>query len=342
MKMEEKDLNKLGIEILKDLGEREKRFVSNFIANKLTDKYPYLNLGYFDIFSILYNTPMYVCKSPEDMSSVNYVYQNFSIYFSETNDVFDIDEFTLHECIHRLQDKRNKSGRLMQMGICEFTDTKIKGLTFNEAAVQYIVASMLEKEKKEINVYNVTINTISDTYYPLITNLIEQIVLLTGEKTLIQSTICGDNEFNYETIDYLGKNNFYTIRDNFDKILELKKEINDENREEITNQISNIYFQTQKLIYTNYFNRVVSRINKIDDIKIVRQQLYEYAKFVFSSEKFDEFKIFYNEKVIYLKELEINIKAKYAISVTSNNIFYKFFLKIKRLFYKGFTGESTK
>ena len=41
MKMEEKDLNKLGIEILKDLGEREKRFVSNFIANKLTDKYPY-------------------------------------------------------------------------------------------------------------------------------------------------------------------------------------------------------------------------------------------------------------------------------------------------------------
>lgn len=342
MKMEEKDLSKLGIEIIKDLSEREKRFVSNFIANKLTDKYPYLKIGYFDIFSVLYNTPMYVCKSPEDMSSVNYVYQNFSIYFSETNDIFDIDEFTIHECIHRIQDKRNKAGRLMQMGICEFTDTKIKGLTFNEAAVQYIVASMLEKEKKELNVYNITINTISDTYYPLITNLIEQLVLLTGEKTLVQSTICGDNEFNYETIDYLGENNFYTIRENFDKIVELKDSINDENREDVVNKIRETYYETQKLIYTSYFNRIISHINKIDEVNIVRQQLYAYAKLIFSSERFNEYKVFYNEKVIKLKEIENNLKAKYALTVVNGNIFYRFFLKVKRLFYKGSVGESHK
>ena len=342
MKMEEKDLSKLGIEIIKDLSEREKRFVSNFIANKLTDKYPYLKIGYFDIFSILYNTPMYVCRSPEEISSVNYLYQNFSIYFSETNDIFDIDEFTLHECIHRIQDKRNKAGRLMQIGICEFTDTKIKGLTFNEAAVQYIVANMLGKERKEINVYNVTINTISDTYYPLITNLIEQIVLLIGEKTLVQSTICGDNEFNYETIDYLGESNFYNIRDNFDKILELKENINDENREDIVNQIGEIYYATQKIIYTSYFNRIISHINKIDEVNMVRQQLYAYAKLIFSSERFNEYKEFYNEKIIKLKEIENNLKDKYALMVTNGNIFYRFFIRLKRLFYRKISGESAK
>lgn len=340
--MEDKDLNKLGIEIIKDVTEQEKRYVSNYVANRLTDKYPYLSFGYFDLFSILYNTPMYVAKSPEDMSSVNYVYKNFSIYFSETNDIFDMDEFTIHECIHRIQDKRNKSGRLMQLGLCEFTDTKIKGLTLNEAAVQYIGANLLEKTKKEINVYGITINTISDTYYPLITNLMEQIVVLVGEKSLVQSTICADNEFNYELIDTFGENNFYTIRENFDKILELKNSLNDENRDDVTKQIQDTFYETQKLIYTCYFDRIVPRVNKLDEVKRVRQQLYQYAKLIFNSEKFDEYKVFYNEKVAKLKETEININAKYALTVSNKNIFYRIYLRIKKLFNFGQTGESTK
>ena len=47
MDFSEKDLSELGFEVVKDLNEREKRFISNFIANKLTDKYPYLKIGYF-------------------------------------------------------------------------------------------------------------------------------------------------------------------------------------------------------------------------------------------------------------------------------------------------------
>lgn len=342
MEFSEKNLSELGFETIKDLNEREKRFVSNFIANKLTDKYPYLKIGYFDIFSVLYNTPMYFSKIPENMSNVNYLYQNMSLYFAEDKDIFEIDEFIIHEGIHKIQDKRNKNGKLMRLGLCEFTDTKVKGLALNEAAIQYIVSNLLEKEKKDIKIYNISLKTISDSYYPLITNLIEQIVLLIGDKKLVQSAILADNDFNYEIIDYLGENSFNSIRENFDKIVELKKDINDENREEIVKQISDVYFETQKIIYTNYFDKIIARINKIDEIQMVRQQLYEYAKLVFTSEKFDEFKIFYNEKVIALKELEININAKYALTVTSNNIFYKFFLKIKRLFYKGIKNESVK
>lgn len=342
MEFSEKALSELGFEVVKELNEREKRYVSNFIANKLTDKYPYLKIGYVDIFSILYNTPMYFLKIPENMSSVNYLYQNMSLYFAENKDVFDIDEFVIHECIHKIQDKRNKNGKLMRLGLCEFTDTKVKNLALNEAAIQYIVSLLLEKEKKDIKVYNVSIKTISDLYYPLITSLIEQIVLLIGDKKLVESTILANNDFNYEIIDYFGENSFNSIIENLDKIVELKKYINDENREEKVKQINDIYFETQKIIYINYFDKIIAKINKIDEIKMIRQQLYEYAKLIFFSEKFDEFKIFYNEKIIDLKELELNINAKYALSLTSNNIFYKFFLKIKRLFYKRITDESLK
>ena len=342
MEFSEKELSKLGFEVIKELNEREKRFVSNFIANKLTDKYPYLKIGYSDIFSILYNTEMYFSKIPENMSSVNYLYQNSSLYFAENKDVFQMDEFIIHEGVHKIQDKRNKNGELMRLGLCEFTDTKVKGLALNEAAIQYIASSILEKEKKNIKLYNISLKTISDSYYPLITNLLEQIVLLIGDNKLVYSTILANNEFEYELIDYLGESVTNNILENLDKIVELKKEISDENRNDILTQISDIYFETQKIIYTNYFDKIISRINKIEEIKMVRQQLYEYAKLIFSSEKFDEFKLFYNEKVIILKELEININAKYSLAITSNNIFNRFFLKIKRLFYKGITNENQK
>lgn len=342
MESTKKDLSNLEFEVKKDLSEREKRFISNFIANKLTDKYPYLKLGYFDIFSILYNTPMYFCTISEKVLNVKYEQKDLSLYFNENKNIFDIDDYIIHEGIHRIQDKRNKEEIIKQLGLCEFTDLEVKGLTFNEAAIQYIVSNLLEKDKKDLKIYNISLKTISDSYYPLITNLMEQIVLLIGSKKLVESTIYSDNNFNKEIISMFGEENFNKIIENFDKIVELEKLENNENKEDVTKQISDTYFESQKLIYTSYFNNVISSTNNLEQIKEVRQQLYEYAKLIFLSEKFDEFKLFYNEKVIKLKELETNINAKYAIAVVNRNIFYKVFLKIKRLFYKGFSPETIK
>lgn len=343
MEFFDKELSELGFDVTKELNEREKRYVSNFVANKLTDKYPDVKMGYFDVFSILYNTPMFFSKMPANMSSVNYIHQKEAIYFEENKDVFDIDEFTIHECIHRIQDKRNKNGKLMQLGICEFTEKKVNNLMLNEAAIQYIVSKVLEKERKDINVYNVSVKTISGTYYPLITNIVEQLVLLIGEKQLVDSVILANNDYSYQLIDYLGESTFNRISENLDKLVEIKNAINEENKESAIQQIGDIYFETQKEVYTSYFNKIIARINKVDEIKVVRQQLYEYAKLIFSYEKFDEFKKFYNEKVIILKELEININAKYSLVVANKNIFYRIYMKIKRLFYKkNYTGQDIK
>lgn len=53
MRISAKKLNRLGINVEKNLSEYEKRFVSNYIADKLTNKYPYLKKGIL-IFFLFY------------------------------------------------------------------------------------------------------------------------------------------------------------------------------------------------------------------------------------------------------------------------------------------------
>lgn len=340
--MRKKNLSKLGIKVVRELTEKEKRFISNYMTDKLREKYPYLKYSYLDIVFILYNTEMYVSKSPKNMSSVNYIYQNQSIYFSENNDIFDINESTIHECIHRIQDRRNKKGRLMQLGNCEFTDTKVKGLTFNEMAIQYIVSNVLERPKRKVKVQDIIVKTVNPQYYPLISNLMEQLVLLLGEKQLIQSTVCGNNDFNYQVIDALGEKEFFEIRENFDKIQELQNKINEKNKNENIVKIKEIFYRTQKIIYENYFSRMLDYIDNISEIESTRKQLNLYSTFISDSEKFDDFKIFYEKLQIELEKLENKLKAKYALVPINKGFWNKFTFKIKNLLNPGNNSEYYK
>ena len=42
------------------------------------------------------------------MSEANYFYKNTSIYFNEKIDIADIEEFAVHECIHYIQEIKDK------------------------------------------------------------------------------------------------------------------------------------------------------------------------------------------------------------------------------------------
>lgn len=323
------NLSKLGIRTTRRLNEKEKNFISNYVADKLIEKYPYIKFNYMDITSILYNTKMYVAKSPSNISSVNYIYKNQSIYFSKTNDLFDIDECTIHECIHRIQDRRNKKGKLMQLGNCEFTDTKVKGLFLNEAAIQYIVAKILEKKTNKVICCDLNIKTINSSYYPIISNLIEQIVLLLGEDQMVQSTICGDNDFNYQLIDWLGLKEFTSIRDNFDKIQELQI---DNRKKENNEKIKEIYNSTQKIIYENYFNKIINYIDNLTEVKDTQNKIKIYSNFIVDSENYEDFKKFAQNKNMELEELKRKIKSKQALVPIKKNIWNKISFKFKDLF----------
>ena len=43
----------------------------------------------------------------------------------------------------------------MQIGNSEFSISKVKGLAFNEAANQYIVAELLNRKYREVNINNI-------------------------------------------------------------------------------------------------------------------------------------------------------------------------------------------
>ena len=62
---------------------------------------------------------MYKAKMPEGMAEANYFYKNTSIYFNEHIQDEDLEEFAIHECIHYLQEVKDKRNYLRRMGLCD-------------------------------------------------------------------------------------------------------------------------------------------------------------------------------------------------------------------------------
>ncbi len=322
-----------GVKVNRELEEYEKTHICHRVADILRRKYPYLSWNYLQIITDLYNTKMYVVKDENKVSLVNYIYQDQSIYFAEEKDLKRVDENVIHECIHKLQDRRNKHGRLMQLGNCEFTLSKVKGLAFNEAANQYIVAELLNRKYKEINLNNIKLKLPKDSYYLITANLMKQIMMLIEEdEILVKSTISANNDFNYKMIDYFGEKEFYNIRENFDKIENLQIRGNVKEAEEI-------YFKTQKIIYQNYFNKQLKYIDSLSEIDEIKQKLEKYFSFIETTELLkednEEYKIFAGA-ILFKEE---SIKNKYALVVVKNNSIRKMFNKLREFITVGKNSE---
>lgn len=52
---------------------------------------------------------MFYAKIPNEISKVNYYYKNSSLYFDEKMDLTIIDEYVLHEFIHKLQEIKDNN-----------------------------------------------------------------------------------------------------------------------------------------------------------------------------------------------------------------------------------------
>ena len=116
---------------------------------------------------------------PDGMAEANYFYKNSSIYFNEHISDEDLEEFAIHECIHYIQEVKDKKSNLVRMGLCNFDNLKIVGMGLNEAAVQYATSKVIGIEKDYVKYFGVSFRTASPSYYPLECNLIEQMAYLT-------------------------------------------------------------------------------------------------------------------------------------------------------------------
>jgi len=45
-------------------------------------------------------------------------------------DLDDLPDVAIHECIHYLQEKRDKSGNIVRLGLCDYSGSNLPGVRF--------------------------------------------------------------------------------------------------------------------------------------------------------------------------------------------------------------------
>lgn len=339
----QKKLANLGIEQVTKLDNESIRIIAGNVTETLTKTFPIIYDEYNNILIKLLNCNMYAAKITKPISRVNYIYEDNSIYFDEELNLNNLSDQMIHECIHYLQDYRNIRGNLDRIGLCNFEEFTIYGLGLNEAAVQYISAKAAKNNLSTIEKYGIRMKTISPNYYPFITNLIEQIVYLLGDDSLLKGTINGNEEFEDVLLNTFEGNTKKIIR-NFDEILEINNKLNLEHNPEkidlLQEQIVNIYVETQNMIFSTYFEKICPRLTSVQEIDLYMDKAIYYKNVmgVIVSERFST-NGFYDAKIQEITEkfdkrlYEISKeKSKNALAIISGDRIMRFIKRILSYF----------
>ena len=326
-------LKDTGIEVIRKIEDEKIIDIVNQVSKKIIAAFPENNFNYLDIYKTLLDTPMYYAKIPEGLSKANYYYKDSSIYLAEETELTEIEEYIIHECIHKLQEIKDKKGKIIRLGICEVNELNVKAAALNEGAIQYVTTKALNMPEKQIEIYGIKMQSKTE-YYPLLTNLINQIVHLIGEEVLIDSTINGNENFKIQIIDDIGESEYNIIEKNMNAILQAKNEIVKNQKSDNTQEdsyIRNLYFNTQNTIFTSYFNNRIKRIENEEEIKETRKKIISYKSIIGTNSEYDVFDSYY-------KEFEEKMTNKTPLMVVENNIFFKAIRKIRQWI---FTKKTT-
>ena len=152
--------------------------------------------------------------------SAKYFYKNSSIYFDCNLDLNNLTDVAIHECIHYLQEKRDKKGNIIKLGLCDYTDNSLPGIGLNEAAVQYIAAKTLNLPYDNVKYFDISFQSNTPMYYPLECALVSQIAYVVGEEILLDSTLHSNDNFKNTYISLTYKDDFEQIKKNIDLISE--------------------------------------------------------------------------------------------------------------------------
>ena len=231
----ESELKKDGIEVIKRLDTLKINSLARNISMKLCETFPNFGLNQDELFIKLSRLDMYIAKMPEGMAEANYFYKNSSIYFNEHIPEEDLEEFAIHECIHHIQEVKDKKNYLIRMGLCDYTEFKIYGLGLNEAAVQLMASKVIGIEKESVKYFGINFSTSSPSYYPLECCLVEQLAYLIGEDVLFESTINSNDNFKNKFAEATSYKTFMAIENALDEILYHEEEI-----VKLNNKIANI------------------------------------------------------------------------------------------------------
>lgn len=301
------------------------------------------------------------------MAEANYFYKNSSIYFNEHISDEDLEEFAVHECIHYIQEVKDKKNYLIRMGLCDYTEFKIYGLGLNEAAVQLMSSKINGIPKEYVKYFGISFETISPSYYPLECCLVNQLAYLTGEDVLFESTINSNDTFKKVFSELTSPKTFMAIQNAIDDILDYEEniikinnkiaQIDDRNKkvdgmikkiDELKKEISLTFMRTQNLIISSYFDNSFDNITDLEGVENYRKKLYTFKDLIGSTEGYTFFNDYYISKMELLEYkynlLEIGqTEIETALKVISKreNLFIRF-LKTLKKFVFGTNGKKQK
>lgn len=316
----ESDLKKDGIVVIKKLDTLRVNTIAKNVATRLCETFPDFGLNQNDLFIKLSRLDMYIAKMSEGMAEANYFYKNTSIYFNERVAIEDLEEFAIHECIHYIQEIKDKRNNLIRMGLCNFDTLKITGMGLNEAAVQYLTSKVIGIQKEAVKYFGISFETISPSYYPLECNLIEQLTYFTGDEILFDSTFTSNDKFKNYFIQLTSSKTFTEIELCCDQILELEEEIlrlnnkfysYDERcnkvdkivakQDTLKKKITDTYLKAQDSLIKGYFDKAFKNISNLEELDNYRKKLDHYGNLIGRTDDYTFFDDYYTEKMSQLE-----------------------------------------
>ena len=344
----EKKLKRLGIKETKEFTKEEKNIVANNVTVSLIMAFPVLKIEQENILNKIQNANMFYAKIDKNLPKINYIYENHKIYFDESIDINKLTDSMIHEIIHYIQDIRKKKDKLDKIGLCNFNELSVHGLGINEGAVQYISAKALNNNYQTINKEGILLRTISPNYYPILTNLTQQIISLIGEDELVKAVILNDNKFE-NTFFNTFEENAQNIINLFDEIINynvkkadnkvITKDSNKLKKENKLEEIKSMYIETQDLIMRTYFDKRLKNITTEEEVDTLSKTIEKYIEITGKIEiNGNYYNNCENYKSTLMNKLDKKLikiheqKSKMALTVVYGGRLTRLFNKIKALF----------
>lgn len=347
----EQELKKDGIEIIGRLDTLSINTLAKDVSDKICKTFPKAHFVPSQLFIELSRIPMYIARMPEGFAEANYFYKNSSIYFKSGIPLDELEKFAIHEFIHYIQEVRDNKGNVVRLGLCDFTEFNTYGLALNEGAVQLATAKVLNQNIDIVKYYDISLPTTSPTYYPLLCNLVQQLAYLIGDDALYESTLLATEQFQLSLVEVCGKKAFFKIQDNLDDILNIEEKIIKLNHEllsdgcegakaqKVANKISNYkkklkdtFMETQKLIFTSYFDNEFNKLTTTEAIEMYRCRLYNYKNYIGITENYNEFNDYYINKMAALEDRYEAILNNVAIVPVNNSKIHNIFRALRNIF----------
>ena len=336
------EIKKEGIEIIRALDTLTINSIAANIVKTLKNIFPENNLQSPRIFSNIIKLNMYIAKLPKGCSA-KYFYKNKSIYFSPDTSFDKISDLIVHECVHYLQERVNKYGKLVRLGFCDFTNSSLPGTGLNEASVQLLASKCVNKQTETVTYFDLTFNTISPDYYPLECALVNQLAYLVGDNALFDSTLNSNDNFKNQFISLTSESTFQIVQNNIDLLVDMQETIirlNSYNEahynciskvqrnclkiESLKAEIKKLFLDTQNTILTSYFDNTINLLYTREAISKYRCKLYDFKTLIAVCDGYTYFNKYYIAK---MSELEYRLENSMAPAPKSLVVYKENFLK---------------